>query len=100
MSALDSFLDQAWNDHAEQAPAVAARLREGLPLVQDDDGVMRLATLAHHVLGEHLARWQEGLAFLESWRNTARHEAPPPLRSRVAAPACPERRRSPTGATR
>jgi hypothetical protein len=64
MNTLDTFLDQAWNDHANHAAAVAMRLPEGLPLVQDDDGVMRLAALAHHVLGEHLGRWQEGLAFL------------------------------------
>jgi hypothetical protein len=64
MTTLDNFLEQAWSDHGEHAAAVAARLPEGLPLVQDDDGVLRLAALAHHVLGEHLGRWQEGLDFL------------------------------------
>ncbi|MBK9606628.1 MAG: hypothetical protein IPO58_09540 [Betaproteobacteria bacterium] len=64
MSTLDAFLDQAWSDHAAQAAAVAERLPEGLQLVADDDGVLRLAGLAHHVLGEHLGRWQEGLTFL------------------------------------
>ena len=64
MSTLDIFIDRGWDDHAAQAAAVAERLPEGLPLVQDDDGAMRLASLAHHVFGEHLQRWQEGLAFL------------------------------------
>ena len=64
MSPLDSFLEQAWNDHVGDASAVAARLPAGVPLALDDDGVMRLAALAHHVLGEHLGRWAEGLAFL------------------------------------
>ena len=63
MSSLDSFLEQGWNDHAAHAVAVASRLPEGLRLVQDDDGAMRLSALAHHVMGEHLQRWQEGLAF-------------------------------------
>ncbi|MBK7471656.1 MAG: hypothetical protein IPI73_14610 [Betaproteobacteria bacterium] len=64
MSKLDAFLDQAWSDHAEHAAAVAARLPEGMLLAEDDDGVTRLAGLGHHVLGEHLGRWQEGLALL------------------------------------
>ena len=64
MNTLDSFLEQAWNDHADQPAGVAERLSQGLRFVQDDDGVMRLAALAHHVLGEHLGRWQEGLSFL------------------------------------
>ncbi|MFO1217223.1 MAG: hypothetical protein U1E89_02455 [Burkholderiaceae bacterium] len=69
MNTLDSFLEQAWTDHAEHAAAVAARLPDALPLVQDDDGVMRLAALAHHVWGEHLKRWHEGLAFLVQLRD-------------------------------
>ena len=75
MSPLDSFLEQAWNDHAGDAPAVAARLPAGLPLAQDDDGVMRLAALAHHVLGEHLGRWPEGLAFLAQLAKRGGHGA-------------------------
>lgn len=64
MNTLDDFVEQAWNDHATDAAAVAARLPQGLSLAHDDDGVMRLAALAHHVLGEHLGRWADGLAFL------------------------------------
>ena len=56
VSTLDSLLEQGWDDHAIDAAAVAARLPEGLPLVQDDDDAMGLASLAHHVLGEHLRR--------------------------------------------
>ena len=66
MSTLDSFLEQGWDDHAIDAAAVAARLPEGLPLVQDNDGAMGLASLAHHVLGEHLQRWQK------DWRSLQR----------------------------
>jgi hypothetical protein len=75
MSPLDTFLEQAWNDHADAADAVADRLPEALPLAQDDDGVMRLAALAHHVLGEHLGRWSEGLAFLAQLAERGAHGA-------------------------
>ena len=75
MKALDTFLEQAWNEHADHAVAVAARLPEGLSLVEDDDGVMRLATLAHHVLGEHLGSWQDGLAFFAQLSERGVHGA-------------------------
>jgi hypothetical protein len=64
MNAMDTFLDQAWKEHAEDSLTVAARLSEGLALVENDDHVARLAILAHHVLGEHLRRWGEAIEFL------------------------------------
>ncbi len=64
---FDSFLDQAWNDHATQPVAVAARLRpEGLPLVQTDEQVAQFAFLAQHVQGLHLGQWSEGLALQQA----------------------------------
>ncbi len=61
---FDSFLDQAWTDHAEHAAAVAERLADpGLALLQQEDQVLPLAFLAQHVHGQHLGRWAEGLAF-------------------------------------
>jgi len=61
---FDSFLDQAWTDHAEQPAAVAERLADpGLALLQQEDQVVPLASLAQHVHGQHLGRWAEGLAF-------------------------------------
>ena len=75
MQTLDNFLDQAWNDHAEQPAAVAERLPVALPWAQDEDGVLRLAALAHHVLGEHLGRWQEGLGYLEQVAQRGMHGA-------------------------
>lgn len=61
---FDSFVNQAWSDHAEHADVVAARLHHVLPLVRDDDAAMRAAALAHHVMGEHLGRWRDGLDFM------------------------------------
>lgn len=75
MDALDSFLDRAWSEHADRPAAVAARLEEAIVLVQDDAGVARLAALGHHVLGEHLARWADGLAFLTALAARGAHAA-------------------------
>jgi hypothetical protein len=66
MNAMDTFLEKAWNDHAEDSLAVAVRLSEGLALVESDDHVARLALLAHHVLGEHLRRWGEAIEYLNA----------------------------------
>lgn len=61
---FDSFLDQAWNEHATQPEAVAARLAgPGLALVQDERQLGELAALAQHVHGQHLGRWAEGVGF-------------------------------------
>ena len=61
---FDTFLGQAWTDHAADAPAVAARLLTGGPgLVSTEAQIVPMAHLAHHVLGEHLARWHEGVQF-------------------------------------
>lgn len=64
---FDTFIDQAWTDHANDAAAVAQRMdATALSLVTDESQGLRLAHLAHHVLGEHLARWQDGLQFLQA----------------------------------
>jgi hypothetical protein len=73
VSTLDEFLAQGWADHAERADAVAARLPQAIGRVADDDGAVRLAALAHHVLGEHLGRWREGLDFLAALAAHGRH---------------------------
>ncbi|MBP6764055.1 MAG: hypothetical protein KA141_03615 [Rubrivivax sp.] len=63
---FDTFMDQAWTDHANDAAAVATRLdAQALALVTEMPQTLRLAHLAHHVMGEHLARWHDGLRFLQ-----------------------------------
>lgn len=73
MNSLDTLVDQAWSDHAKEPAAVAARLTEGLLLVEGDDHVSRLAMLAHHVLGEHLRQWVEAMAFLTALASRGVH---------------------------
>jgi hypothetical protein len=61
---FDTFIDQAWTDHADRPEAVATRLSEvGLGLLQQPEQVASLAALAVHVHGQHLGLWAEGLAF-------------------------------------
>lgn len=59
---FDTFLDQAWTEHATDAPAVATRLaQQGITLVSEEAQLLPMAHLAHHVFGEHLGRWADGL---------------------------------------
>lgn len=60
-----TFIDQAWHDHATDAAAVARRLDDGIVLVGDEAQLNQLMNLAHHVCGEHLGEWREGIAFIE-----------------------------------
>lgn len=61
------FVTHAWDEHAAQPVAVAERLAtQGLALVNEPAHVAPLAQLVHHVLGEHLGRWDDGLAALQA----------------------------------
>lgn len=68
---FDSFLAQAWADHADRAEAVAARLEEGYALIETPAQIAPFARILAHVDGEHLARWPEGAARLERLRRHA-----------------------------
>ncbi len=64
---FDTFMERAWQEHADDAAGIAARLlAEGPALVSSDAQLARLVPLVHHVYGEHLARWAEGQAALEA----------------------------------
>jgi hypothetical protein len=62
---FNTFMSQAWDDHATDARGVAQRLHEGVALVSEEPQLARLADLAHHVHGEHLGDWRPGIAFIE-----------------------------------
>lgn len=64
MHDLQSFIDQAWHDHADDAGGVALRLPRVLDAVTTEAQLLALARLAHHVYGEHLAAWVDGLSYL------------------------------------
>jgi hypothetical protein len=62
---FDAWLNQAWDDHAAQPAAVAARIgSDGLALARNDAHTAALARLAHHVMGDHLGRWIDGRQLL------------------------------------
>jgi hypothetical protein len=63
---FSNFIDQAWTDHATDPAAVAQRLAdEGIALVGHEAQLNELMNLAHHVHGEHLGAWRDGIAFIE-----------------------------------
>lgn len=63
---FDHWLNQAWNEHAEQPAGVAQTLATGQALVGTDAQLQRLAHLAHHLYGEHLRQWDDGRVLLQA----------------------------------
>jgi len=59
-SAFDTFLQQAWADHADQPEAVALRLRTQTPAPQSDEQLAALSSLVLHLCGEHLDGFEDG----------------------------------------
>jgi tetratricopeptide (TPR) repeat protein len=66
---FETFIKQAWKDHAKDASGVANRLSEGTELIENEEQIPELARLATHIWGEHLGRWKDGVEFLEGIRN-------------------------------
>lgn len=65
---FQTFIATGWADHADNASAVAERLAQSLHVVASPENVQPFARLVTHVFGEHLARWDDGVALLESLR--------------------------------
>lgn len=58
--AFDSFLQQAWADHADRPAEVALRLRKHTPAPETPDHLSALARLVVHLCGEHLGDFDDG----------------------------------------
>ncbi len=71
MDDFDQFVKKAWADHAEQPAQVAARLAAALPDIREPARIAPYVRLVGHVHGEHLGRWDEGVALLETLRAQA-----------------------------
>ena len=65
---FDTAIAKAWNDHAEDARGVAARLPALQPLVTAEAQLERLIAITHHVHGEHLGEWAAGATALNALR--------------------------------
>ncbi len=59
-SAFDTFLQQAWSDHAEHSEAVAHCLRTQTPVPESPDQLAALARFVVHLCGEHLGAFDDG----------------------------------------
>jgi hypothetical protein len=70
-ASFEAIMGAAWRDHGDDAAGVASRLADARALPQDDAERERLAALATHVYGEHLGRWMDGVAFLDTLRRPA-----------------------------
>ncbi len=57
---FDSFLKQAWADHADQPSAVALRLRTQTPAPETGEQLGALVRLVVHLCGEHLGAFDDG----------------------------------------
>ena len=75
---FDTFLNAGWNDHATDPEGVWRRCQDAVPLVGEPGQLMALGILAAHVSGEHLGRWNEGAAFLDTLRGHASYSAGDP----------------------
>jgi len=65
MTDCATLVDTGWNDHAERPAEVADRLAGGLDTIASTDDALGFARLAAHVYGEHLGRFEDGIALLE-----------------------------------
>src|SRR5262245_18716266 len=90
---LDEFFSKAMEDHTHDAEGVFARLPEGVALVSEPSHLPRIAHVITHVSGEHLARWADGIALLESLEklqvfDAATPEGKPVLRQKAVLHRC------------
>jgi len=60
-----TLVDAGWNDHAERPAEVAERLAGAIGVIAGTDDALAFARLAAHVYGEHLGRFDDGIALLE-----------------------------------
>ncbi len=67
----DALVEAGWNDHADRPAEVAQRLAAGLASIVTPADASGFARLVTHVYGEHLGRWTDGIALLESMRALA-----------------------------
>lgn len=70
-----SYIDQAWTDHAKQPEKVASDFASAQSLVESPEQLNQLIGLVTHVMGEHLAKWDEGIRLLQSLHTHAHSAA-------------------------
>jgi hypothetical protein len=63
---FETYLNQAWKDHATDALRVSNQLATGAGLAETNEHLSQLVGLATHVYGEHLGQWDQGIQFLRT----------------------------------
>jgi hypothetical protein len=70
---FETYINQAWNDHANQSEKVAQEFTNAFPLVETNDQIVQLTGLITHVMGEHLWQWENGISLLESLKDHSKY---------------------------
>jgi hypothetical protein len=68
---FESYIEQAWKDHATQTEKVAQQFADAGALIETADQLNQFVALVTHVMGEHLAQWEEGVAVLRPLQKNA-----------------------------
>lgn len=61
---FETYIHEAWNDHPTQSEKLAQEFAERFSLIQSNEQIAQLIGLVTHVMGEHLARWEDGVNLL------------------------------------
>ncbi len=67
---IAAFVNDGWSTHGDDPAGVWARLPGAIPHLSAGSELLSVASLAVHVIGEHLGRWGDGVAFLGELRQT------------------------------
>ena len=81
---FDTFIETAWNDHANLPEDVAARLANSLALLDSPSHVPPFVRLVTHVFGEHLGQWDRGAALIETVSRLPSCAGSPPASGAIA----------------
>jgi hypothetical protein len=81
---IDDLVSKGWDDHAADAEGVFARFPQGIALATSPGGAVALAGLITHVAGEHLGRFDDGIALLERLAASAKLEPASPEARAIA----------------
>ena len=81
---FDTFLQTAWADHGDRPQEVAYQLGASLQVIDDAGQIPRFAALVTHVFGEHLGRWERGVALLDALRSLPAFDGSPVVAGALA----------------
>ena len=62
---FNTYINQAWAEHAKDAASVATGFSEAIGFVSKPTEIVQLANLVVHVEGEHLGQFERGINYLK-----------------------------------